>query len=71
MPLVSQLSEIKMLKRLQDQINHRTVLLASQTASKTATPAQIENQHRRLAQSQRDVETLARQINQDLQKGGM
>ena len=68
--LVPPTAELKMLKQLQAEVNRRTGMIALQVQRNALTPSQIEEQHRKLAQNQRKIETLAREIKGMLQCGG-
>jgi hypothetical protein len=61
-PLVPPAAELKMLWALQRQINSRTVVLARQKEAGRLPEDKIADQHRRLAERQKRMQTMTEAI---------
>jgi hypothetical protein len=61
-PLVPPAAELKMLRTLQLQINSRTVVLAKQKEAGRLPQDKVADQHRRLAERQKRMQTMTEAI---------
>jgi hypothetical protein len=61
-PLVSNLAELKMLYRLQRQIQRRTIILADSKPGKDGTKKQIGDMHKKLAGRQSKVKSMTEEL---------
>ncbi len=68
-PLVPPAAELKLLRALQIQINRRTVVLADQKAKQAMPEPDVKAQHKKLAEREKRVETMTRQIAKRMQMG--
>ncbi len=68
-PLVSNLAELEMLYRLQEQIQRRTLILADSKPGKDGTKEQIGEMHKKLAGRQSKVKSMTEELKKKTQKG--